>query len=184
MAGTLPPRPWNREREFVALRNAIIDPVSGINKYIAAANATANIYDIGDYGQVILLKNIILPDAGTGEHGAVFTLQPGQYAVNYDPFITLTLENGGDNETADGPGIAIELKTTVFIDFTDPGDGTVDILLFRYLQALESLIESLRWIQAFPRRLKEIAPVNYRLEEDNPDHIVVGLEIQTVFATI
>jgi hypothetical protein len=176
--------PFTLEKQFIAVRNQIIDTTNGINNYINTANTYAQANDPDAYGKVIQMKTITMPDPGNNEPGAVFTLQPGQYAVNYDPFITLTLEAGGIKQDANtGPGVKVELEITIYVDFVDPGDGTVDILMFRYLQAFESLIENQRWFQAFPRRIKELEPVNYKLAEDNPSHVVVGLKIQSDSAT-
>lgn len=176
--------PFTKEREFIQMRNQIIDPVNGINQYIDTWNTYAIANDMAAYGKIILMKDITLPNVGNNEPGAVFTLQPGQYAVNYDPFITLTLEAGGIHQDAQsGPGVKVELEITILCDFVDPADGTCDILMFRYLQAFESLIENQRWFQAFPRRIKELEPVKYQLAEDNPSHVVVGLKIQSDSAT-
>jgi hypothetical protein len=176
--------PFTKEREFIMLRNQITDPVNGINQYIQTWNTYAVASDMAAYGKIIQMKNIILPDPGNNEPGAVFMLTPGQYAVNYDPFVTLTLEAGGiKQDGSTGPGVKVELEITIYVDFVDPADGTVDILLFRYLQAFESLIENQRWFQSLPRRIKELEPVNYKLSEDNPSHVVVGLKIQSDSAT-
>jgi hypothetical protein len=176
--------PYTKEKEFIQVRNQIIDPTTGINAYIATWNTYALASDTDAYGKIIQMKNITMPDPANNEPGAVFTLQPGQYAVNYDPFVTLTLEAGGiKQDGTTGPGVKVELEIVVYIDFVDPGDGTVDILMFRYLQVLESLFENQRWFQAFPRRIKELEPVKYQLAEDNPSHVVIGLKIQSDFAT-
>jgi hypothetical protein len=130
------------------------------------------------------MKAVTLLDPNNNEPGAVFTLVPGQYAVNYDPFITITLEAGGiTTESSGQTGTKLELSPTVYIDFVDPADGTMDILMFRYLQALESLIANTRWSDPFPRRVRELEPVNYKLAEDNPSHCVIGLKIMSDFAT-
>lgn len=175
--------PFTKEKEFIFLRNKIIDPVTGINAHIGTINTYAQATDTDAYGVIIQMKPVILPDPNVPEHGAVFTLVPGEYAINYDPFITLTLEAGSITTDGSGTGIKTQLSPTIYINFVDPADGTADILMFRYLQAFESLIENTRWSDPFPRRIKELEPVSYQLPNDNKSWREIGLKIMSDFAT-
>jgi hypothetical protein len=170
---------WDNELAFIYLKKKIIDPSEGINKYITAINAEKAATDLTNYGRVLAINNIILPnpttDISTNDPGAVFMLTAGQYAMNYNPFIILSLETGGFNITADGPSTITTLHPSIYINFSDPGDGSVDILAFRYVQAFKDLIEATRWQDPLINRINDLAVMDYTAQ--NKSWREVGLSI-------
>ena len=169
---------YDIENQLVEIYDKIVDPTAGLNYYIALINADKSAQDVAKYGSPIVLKSLVLPS--TGERGATFLLVASQYAINYDPYVSITIDEGG--YTLDELGTAT-LKISIRLTIYDIADGLVDIRALRYLEALRMLIEYGRWTGAtFQSRvpfIRSIAPKGYKTITDNRAYREVGISIET-----
>lgn len=177
---------YDIESQLVEIYNKIIDPAEGLNYYIGLINADKAASDTITYGAPVVLKTIVLPDPTQipPERGAAFLLVASQYAINYDPFVSIALDEGG--YTLDDDGMAT-LKISIRLTILDPVDGFVDFRALRYLEALRMVAEYGRWTgDTFASRvpfISAIEPKGYKTITDNKSYREVGIVLETEVPT-
>jgi hypothetical protein len=177
---------YDIESQLVEVYNKIIDPNTGLNYYIGLINADKAAQDTITYGAPVVLKTIVLPDptATPPEIGATFLLVASQYAINYDPFVSIALDEGG--YTLDDDGMAT-LTISIRLIILDPADGLVDFRALRYLEALRMVIEYGRWTgETLASRvpfISAIEPKGYKTVTDNKSYREIGITMTTEVPT-
>lgn len=173
---------YDIENQLVEIYDKITNVTMGLNYYINLINNDKAAADTIRYGVPIVLKSLILPDSTLTppERGATFLLVASQYAINYDPFVSITIDE--DGYTLDEMGLAT-LKISIRLTIEDVADGLLDIRALRYLEALRMVIEFGRWTgDTFGSRvpyIKSIAPKGYATKKDNRSWREIGIMLET-----
>ena len=158
------------ERCLLEVKTRLYDRTEGLNAQLTAIDAEKATTDMADYNRTITLKQLIT--------GGVFLLTASQNASNYDPFISITIEEYFTDELG---GVAF--KVGIHLTILDAADGVADIRALRYLRALRQCFEITRWTSGLKyQRIKQLETAGYIDTANNQSWREIGISLETSFA--